>query len=197
VFFQRVIKLQGRHLKLSVTSGRSVNFKGVHEEYLIKPKHFSVCFNYIFQMHLPIQPLFFPWYKAAGVYSWLPSPARSHVKKEWRCTTAPSPSACMAWPRTNLSFIFVFLWFYVYLRWYDCQTQIHDSATPTTNVFHKTAYRLGPYLLFRTVKFFTDCKIHLLDAEGILVKKQVGTTASKILPDRRCWTQPALWRCTA
>jgi hypothetical protein len=98
------------------------------------------------------------------------------------------PGAFMEWPGTNLSFIFIFLWFYLHLRWYNCQTQTHDSTVPTTNVFHKTACRLGPNLLFRTVKFLTNCRIHLLDAEGKLVTKHVGTPASKIFLAWRCGT---------
>jgi hypothetical protein len=106
-------------------------------------------------------------------------PTKRQVQKEWRCTTVP-PCASMERQGTNLSFIFVFLWFYIHLRWYDCQTQPHDSTTPTTNVFHKAAYRLDPNLLFRTAKYLTPYRIQLQDAEGKLVTKHVGTTASKI-----------------
>ena len=112
-------------------------------------------------------------------------PSRSHVKKEWRCTSAPPPlSAFMAWPGTNLFHVY----FILYTVYVGTTAKLRHLTAQRPRQMYFIKQLTSPNSWFRTIKFLTDYRIHLRDAEGKLVPKQVGTTASKFCPALRCWT---------
>jgi len=88
-------------------------------------------------------------------------PTRSQVRIEWHCTTVP-PHVPSWRGQAQIYLLYSHFLVLYSLRWYDGQIQTRDSKIPAADVFRKTACSLSSKLLFRTVKFLTDCRIRLL-----------------------------------